>query len=115
MDGIYENNLDILSKLSIKKHMNLITSKINNNTNLFKELLSVAQKNSLFVSILINEYNEEDLIIGIVNKLNDSSVEINLMTEYGLDVGKTLLNINDCIKMSCDDVDCQILKQLYEK
>lgn len=105
--GEYESKLQKLYRLKGEKH-NIYLDK--NSDNVFNQILGYSISNNKVLEISIDENNEQELICGTVESINDNGlIKIKKINFYGYDDGVTFIDVDDIVTLNCDSNDAKDL------
>jgi hypothetical protein len=107
-NGKYEKKISKLAQTQYKNNLRFQTD----DEDLLNALFNFAKANKLIVSIEINFSDNKD-IIGFVNDINENTVIIYTVDEYGEDDGVSEVIVNEITSLCVDTIDEQIISLLH--
>lgn len=103
IEGNYETRLKklfYLKKQKIRKDLIDFSG-----TDLFNEILKYAMVNKKVIELLIDNYNRENLIVGLVKSFDENTLTINNLNDNGEDDGLSIVNLDEVINVNIDSKD----------
>ncbi len=108
-DGKYEKKLLTLYKLQNQSHKKVAID----SSSIIIDLLNHAKNNNLAISAELYNSGTYD-VQGLIENLNESTITVKLIDDYGCENGMSMFNINNITSLICDS-DIEIsLKLLNE-
>lgn len=113
VNGIYENKIEyLLQNIDNIYQKNDLTYSVGIDGILITTLKEAKEK-KLIVTLWTED--EDDSIIGLIDKVNESTVNILSIDDYGKKDGLILITIDEIVSIDCDNRQSQIIKFLSEK
>jgi hypothetical protein len=112
-DSIYDKKVEFLSN-NFKGKYSEVTLKSNNDEDtVVIDLLKESKNKKLVLSLSLSEDILND-IIGIIYNISDNLISILSLDDYGKEIEKVNINVQDIFSISCGDKKLQIIQFLRE-
>lgn len=112
INGIYEKKLEKLYNLKNEKHNEIIQQVADND--ILVDIINNSIINNKILEISLDEYNEQELIIGIAKKINNNEyLVIDKINDIGEINGITVVNLDDIVNLNFDSKDGRDIMLLH--
>jgi len=113
VNGAYEKKIEYLRKNTgnIFRKVDLVSTIEENG--ILLATLKEAQERKMVITLWTKD--ENDSIIGLIDQVNDNTVKILSIDDYGREDGFILICISEIDSVDCDSRKCQIIRFLNEK
>lgn len=113
INGAYEKKIGYLRKNTGKIFREVDLSAPIETDGILLSTLKEAQKKKMVITIWTED--EDDSIVGSIDHINENTVKILSIDDYGKEDGFILISIDEIVSVDCNSRKCQIIKFLNEK